>query len=89
MACTTFGVCTSLGFGVMTIVNGLRRMDCEGGINCISNVPKNDGSHNAKVWQVSTIWIITLIATISVVTGIRRGIKALSLIAFGLGNLLL
>eukprot|EP00960_Hanusia_phi_P008859 254073-Hanusia_phi.AAC.1 len=89
MACTTFGVCTSLGFGVMTMVNGLRRIDCGGGIDCVSNIPPNDGSHNAKVWQVSTIWIITLIATISVVTGLNHGIKALSLIAFGLGNLLL
>ena len=38
---------------------------------------------------VTTIWIITLIATVSVVTGLNHGIKALSLIAFCLGNLLL
>ena len=28
MACTTFGVCTSLGFGVDIILAGLRRVEC-------------------------------------------------------------
>lgn len=28
IACTTFGVCTSLGMGVDIIFTGLRRLDC-------------------------------------------------------------
>ncbi|EKX40613.1 hypothetical protein GUITHDRAFT_88699 [Guillardia theta CCMP2712] len=76
MACTTFGVCTSLGFGVMTMVNEFER-------------PTTPFADAFMLSTVTTIWIITLIATVSVVTGLNHGIKALSLIAFGLGNLLL
>ena len=52
MACTTFGVCTSLGFGVDVVLNGLRRVDCGTGATCISDVPLDDGSLASKNWKV-------------------------------------
>ncbi|EKX48971.1 hypothetical protein GUITHDRAFT_68154 [Guillardia theta CCMP2712] len=84
MACTTFGVCTSLGFGVMTMVHGLRRIDCGK-----FDMPTRTFAGALMLSIVGAIWIITLIATVSVVTGLNHGIKALSLVAFGLGNMLL
>jgi hypothetical protein len=39
MACTTFGVCTSLGFGVDIILAGVRRVDCGAGATCESAIP--------------------------------------------------
>ena len=52
MACTTFGVCTSLGFGVDVIMNGLRRLDCGRGATCVSDIPTDDGSVESKNWKV-------------------------------------
>ena len=91
MACTTFGVCTSLGFGCDILLAGLRRVDCGTGAFCESNVPADDGSESdkAKAWKVGIIAIITLIASISVVTGLDKGLKTISQVTFGLGNLLL
>ena len=39
--------------------------------------------------QVLAIWVITLIATVSVVSGLSVGIKLLSQVGFGLGMILL
>lgn len=39
--------------------------------------------------QVLVIWVITLIATMSVVSGLSVGIKLLSQVGFGLGMILL
>ena len=64
MACTTFGVCTSLGMGVDIILAGLRRLDCRQGALCASNVPANacsaaeveavadDENYRLKEWKV-------------------------------------
>jgi len=89
MACTTFGVCTTLGFGVDIILAGIRRVDCGMGATCASNVPMDDGSDRSKAWKVGIIALITLVATTSVVTGLDKGLKTISQITFGLGNLLL
>jgi choline-glycine betaine transporter len=89
MACTTFGVCTSLGFGVDVVLSGLRRVDCGTGATCTSDVPLDDGSLASKNWKVAIICVITATATFSVVTGIDKGLKTLSQITFFLGNLLL
>ena len=35
MACTTFGVCTSLGMGVDIVFTGLRRLDCGHSAICV------------------------------------------------------
>lgn len=64
--CTTgtlFGVATSLGLGAIQINTGL---------NKIFNLPVDTTA------QVTLVGIITLIATISVVTGLNRGIRFLS-----------
>ena len=85
MACTTFGVCTSLGMGVDIVFTGLRRLDCGHSAICVSDIPKDDGSKSSRQWKAGIICIITLIATISVVTGLDRGLKRLSQLTFGLG----
>ena len=43
----------------------------------------------SKAWKVGIITLITLMATITVVTGLDKGLKSISQITFGLGNLLL
>ncbi|WP_245600793.1 BCCT family transporter [Streptomyces sulphureus] len=72
---TLFGVATSLGFGVMQISAGL---DFSGWV-------ENPG----QGLQVALIIGITVLATISVVTGIGKGIKWLSNINMGLAAALM
>lgn len=71
---TTFGVATSLGFGVEQINSGL---------NYLFGVPKSVGV------QVVLILITTALATVSVVMGLDAGIKRLSEINITLAVLLL
>jgi len=78
---TVAGVCTSLGLGTMQIVTGLQRL---GWID-LSKTTEED----LKNQYVVVIWVITLLATISVVSGLKVGIKTLSNVAFGLGTLIL
>ena len=75
ISCTTFGVCTSLGFGVSQINAVLNKLDGSVAVN--------------EKTQTGIIWIITAIATCSVLLGLKRGIKTLSLITFVLGLILL
>mmetsp|Transcript_19244 Transcript_19244/g.26631 ORF Transcript_19244/g.26631 Transcript_19244/m.26631 type:complete len:801 (-) Transcript_19244:111-2513(-) len=75
IACTTFGVCTSLGLGVQSINTGLHRLN--------TDIPYNED------WQVGIIWVITAIATISVITGLKVGIRLLSLVTFFIGVFLM
>lgn len=72
---TMFGVCTSLGLGVMTLNSGLTRLN--------SNISETTGN------QIAIIWVITAIATISVVSGLKVGIRRLSEICFAFGMFLL
>ena len=60
---TLFGLATSLGFGARQIATGL---------NYLFGIDPGQGT------QISIIVIITLIATISVVTGLKKGVKFLS-----------
>ena len=60
---TLFGLATSLGFGARQIATGL---------NYLFGVDPGQGT------QISIIVVITLIATISVVTGLKKGVKFLS-----------
>uniref|UniRef100_A0A7M5VCE0 BCCT family transporter n=1 Tax=Clytia hemisphaerica TaxID=252671 RepID=A0A7M5VCE0_9CNID len=73
--CTMFGVCTSLGLGVVQLNNGLSRV-----------IPSIEISETN---QVILIWCITSIATLSVVSGLKFGIRTLSETCFGVGCLLL
>ena len=68
---TMFGVCTSLGVGAIQFNGGLRRLN--------SNI--KDTITN----QIIVIWGITALATISVITGIKVGIRRLSEICFAVG----
>eukprot|EP00854_Cymbomonas_tetramitiformis_P017014 gene17014-20227_t len=76
MACTTFGVCTSLGFGVSSINAGISRLN--------SDIPADDTD-----WQVALIWIITPAATLSVISGVNYGIKTISELCFIMGCFLI
>jgi choline-glycine betaine transporter len=73
---TVSGVCTSLGLGAYQLAAGLERV---GAI---------EDAASTRVHVIS-IWIITLIATGSVVSGLDVGIKILSEFGFGLGIVLL
>eukprot|EP01023_Acetabularia_acetabulum_P042350 TRINITY_DN417_c1_g1_i1.p1 TRINITY_DN417_c1_g1~~TRINITY_DN417_c1_g1_i1.p1 ORF type:complete len:740 (+),score=151.80 TRINITY_DN417_c1_g1_i1:108-2327(+) len=75
VATTMFGVCTSLGLGVKQINNGINRLN--------DDIPTNTDS------QIVIIWVITAVATCSVVSGVKLGIRRLSEITFALGTFLL
>ena len=71
VVCTMFGVCTSLGIGVMQINNGFKRLNPDIEFN-VTN-------------QIIIIWSVTACATASVVSGLKVGIRRLSEICFTLG----
>lgn len=71
---TLFGVATSLGLGVIQINSGL---------NFVFDVPKS------LSLQVFLIFFITLIATASLVSGVKKGIRRLSEINILIGIFLL
>ena len=66
---TMFGVCTSLGLWVITINSGINRI----------NRDIEENSTN----QIIIIWAITAIATISVIKGLKDGIRRRSLFLYG------
>ena len=72
---TMFGVCTSLGLGVIQLNYGFRRINRKVEIS-IGN-------------QIITIWGITALATASVISGIKLGIRRLSELCFAIGKLFL
>ena len=77
---TIAGVCTSLGLGILQIVDGMKYLD----------VMDLDASTDDEVRAaVIVIWVITAISVCSLLTGIHKGIKYLSQIGFSLANLLL
>ena len=60
---TLFGLATSLGFGARQIATGLQFLfGIDSGVNT----------------QISVILVITMIATVSVVTGLKKGVRFLS-----------
>lgn len=68
IACTTFGVCTSLGLGTGAIGSALNRINSD-----IDPV-----TLSTKLW---IIWSITGVASISVLMGIKSGIRNLAKMA--------
>lgn len=77
---TVAGVCTSLGLGAFSIAAGLKQAGA---------IDKDISEDDLTDVHLYSIWIITCLATLSVVSGLGVGIKYLSQIAFGLGMLLL
>ncbi len=75
---TVAGVCTSLGLGVIQITTGLQRLEWV-----------DPTKTELTGVYVAVIWIVTAFATISVVTGLKLGIKFLSVLGFSLGCLIL
>jgi len=71
IACTTFGVCTSLGLGVDAITAFGARLNSD-----------IDADIDSKTW---TIVVMTLVANISVMLGLKKGIQVLSTVTFALG----
>ena len=73
--CSMFGVCTSLGLGAIQMSVGFQRLNRD-----IAVSTKN---------QIITIWGVTACATLSVVSGLRLGIRRLSELCFCIGMLLM
>ena len=69
--CAMFGVCTSLGIGVMQLNAGVHRL--------------NDSFEISTTNQIIIIWCVTACATASVVIGLKVGIRRLSEICLTLG----
>ena len=72
---TMFGVCTSFGIGVITVNSALNRIN--------SDIAENTNN------QIICIWAITAIATLSVISGLKVGIRHISEICFSLGMFLM
>lgn len=72
---TMFGIATSLGFGVLQVNSGLSYLI--------------DGFPNNAIVQVVLIMVITAIATLSVFSGLDKGVKRLSELNLGLACLLM
>lgn len=72
---TLFGITTSLGLGAQQINEGLHLLN--------SDVPVTNGA------QTVIIWIVTAVATVSVVSGIYVGIRRLSEVTFLLAHFIL
>jgi choline/carnitine/betaine transport len=85
IVCTMFGVCTSLGLGVMQINKGLVRLDWD----MYRGVAGNDGGmagiEQDTDTQIVIIWCITALATVSVVSGLQNGIRRISEVCFVIG----
>ena len=72
VVCTMFGVCTSLGLGVMQLNAGVHRLQ--------------DSIEISTLNQIIIIWCVTACATVSVISGLKiKGIRRLSQICFALG----
>ncbi|MBJ3592928.1 choline BCCT transporter BetT [Salmonella enterica subsp. enterica serovar Saintpaul] len=71
---TVFGVATSLGYGVLQV---------NAGLNHLFGIPVNESV------QIILIIVITALATVSVVSGLDKGIRILSELNLGLAILLL
>lgn len=76
---TVAGVCTSLGLGAINIVAGFQFLGW---------VDDDISQDRLTLIQNLTIWGITAMATISVLSGLHQGVQLLSKVAFGIGMLL-
>ena len=75
VVCTMFGVCTSLGLGAIQLNSGFQRL--------------NSNIEFSTINQIITIWGVTALATVSVVSGLKLGIRRLSELCFCIGMLLM
>jgi choline-glycine betaine transporter len=75
------GVCTSLGLGTQSIASGIHRLS--------PDLWDDTDDQQIKDTNTLIIILITLVATLSVVSGLNYGIKTLSLLAFNAGMVLL
>jgi len=75
VVCTMFGVCTSLGLGAIQLNAGFQRLNRN-----IAFSIRN---------QIITIWAVTACATLSVISGLKLGIRRLSELCFGIGMVLM
>ena len=71
VVCTMFGVCTSLGLGLMQLNAGVHRL--------------KDAIEFSTLNQIIIIWCVTACAAASVISGMKVGIRRLSEICFALG----
>lgn len=71
VVCTMFGVCTSLGLGVMQLNAGVHRLESSVEVSTLN--------------QIIIIWCVTACATVSVISGLKLGIRRLSETCFALG----
>lgn len=71
VVCTMFGVCTSLGLGVMQLNAGVHRLGSSVEVSTLN--------------QIIIIWCVTACATVSVISGLKLGIRRLSETCFALG----
>jgi choline-glycine betaine transporter len=76
---TVAGVCTSLGLGAIQMVAGFKSL------GWVDEDASEDTLQNV---QILTIWGVTVIATISVMSGLHAGVKFLSQLALALGMVL-
>ena len=82
MVTVVMGICTSLGLGVNQMLDGMLRLNPD-----LFNGMKTDGDQDDAFATI--IALVTLVATISVVSGINYGIKLISNLGFALGMFLL
>ncbi|KAJ7373553.1 hypothetical protein OS493_011155 [Desmophyllum pertusum] len=75
IVCNMFGVCTSLGLGVIQLNAGFKRL--------------NRNIEFSTTNQIITIWGVTVLATGSVISGLKLGIRRLSEICFSIGMVLM
>lgn len=75
VVCTMFGVCTSLGLGAIQLNSGFQRL--------------NSNIEFSTINQIITIWGVTALATVSVISGLKLGIRRLSELCFCIGMLLM
>lgn len=75
VVCTMFGVCTSLGLGAIQLNAGFRRL--------------NKNITFSTTNQIITIWGVTACATLSVISGLKLGIRRLSELCFVIGMMLM
>lgn len=75
VVCTMFGVCTSLGLGAIQLNAGFQRLNRDIAFSTTN--------------QIITIWGVTACATLSVISGLKFGIRRLSELCFGIGMILM
>lgn len=77
---TVAGVCTSLGLGAFQL---------KAGLEFVGAIGEDLEPGKVQTVHVISIWVITCVAAVSVVSGLDIGIKYLSQLGFGLGMVLL